>query len=130
MLIEAAENAMADIVLLASGSEVSLVVAAGKELSRKGVSVRIVSFLSWQLFEEQPPEYRSAVLPPGVPVLAAEAGSSLGWKPYLGQGVEVIGVDRFGASAPGEAVMKEYGFTPDNVCRRAMAMLHRMENMR
>jgi transketolase len=125
VLVEAAEGVRADLVLVASGSEVSLVIAARQQLSGQGVNARVVSFPSWQLFEEQPPEYRSAVLPPGVPVLAVEAGSPLGWKPYIGQGVEVIGVDQFGASAPGDVVMREYGFTTDNVCRKAMAMLRR-----
>jgi transketolase len=123
MLLEAANGARPDIVLLASGSEVPLVRAASEELSRRGVGARVVSFPSWQLFEEQPPEYRSTVLPAGIPVLAVEAGSPLGWKPYIGHGVEVIGVDRYGASAPGEVVLKEFGFTPENVCRRAIEML-------
>jgi transketolase len=75
------------------------------------------------LFDAQPIEYRNAVLPPDVPMLAIEAGISLGWRPYVGQGIAVIGVDRFGASAPGEIVMREYGLTVDHVTQQAIAVV-------
>jgi transketolase len=78
---------------------------------------------SWQLFEAQPAEYRREVLPPDVPILAIEAGACLGWKSYVGPQIEVIGVDRFGASAPGDTVMSEYGFSVENVCKRARGLL-------
>jgi transketolase len=75
------------------------------------------------LYDAQPVEYRESVLPPEVPILAIEAGVSLGWRPYVGPGIEVIGVDRFGASAPGEIVMREYGFSVDHVSQRALAIV-------
>jgi transketolase len=82
-----------------------------------------VSLPSWNLFEGQSHAYRDQLFPPGTPILAVEAGASLGWRPYVGGDVEVIGVDRFGASAPGDVVMREYGFTPENVRKRALDLL-------
>ena len=108
--------------LVASGSEVSLCVAARELLAGDGVSARVVSMPSWDLFEAQPDDVRDAVLPPGVPTLAVEAGSSFGWERYAD---EVIGIDRFGASAPGPTVMAELGFTPEHVAERARALLGR-----
>lgn len=113
-----------ELILIASGSEVALIVAAGQKLLAQGVQVRIVSMPSWELFEAQPAEYREEVLPPAVGArLAVEAGVSQGWHRYVGSRGDVLAVDRFGASAPGETVMCEYGFSVDNVCRRAMALL-------
>ncbi len=91
---------------------------------RDGVAARVVSLPSWNLFEEQSQAYRDQVFPPGTPILAVEAGVSLGWRPYVGEGAEVIGVDRFGASAPGDVVMREYGFTAENVRKRALDLLN------
>jgi len=116
------ESGALDLVLVASGSEVSLCVAAHTLLSGDGVSVRVVSMPSWDLFAAQPAAVRDAVLPPGVPTLAVEAGSSFGWERYAD---EVIGIDRFGASAPGPTVMAELGFTPEHVAERAHALLGR-----
>jgi len=83
-----------------------------------------VSMPSWELFEAQSLEYRDIVLPPTVAArLAVEAGVSQGWHRYVGARGDVLAVDRFGASAPGEVVMREYGFTVDNVCRRSQALL-------
>ena len=79
---------------------------------------------SWELFDAQPAEYRDAVLPPSIGArLAVEAGASQGWHRYVGDRGDVLGVDRFGASAPGDVMLREYGFTVENVCRRALAML-------
>jgi transketolase len=79
---------------------------------------------SWELFDAQPLEYRNAVLPPAVGArLAVEAGVPQGWQPYVGSCGDVLAVDRFGASAAGEVVLREYGFTVDNVCARAKALL-------
>lgn len=112
------------LILIASGSEVQLIVAAEERLRRQGVPVRLVSMPSWELFEAQPQAYRDQVLPPSVPArLAVEAGVTQGWHRYTGDQGEVIGVDRFGASAPGAVVMREYGFGVDHVCRRAIALL-------
>ncbi len=115
-----------DLILIASGSEVALVVAAGRQLAAEHIATRIVSMPSWDLFDAQPQDYRHAVLPPAVGArLAVEAGASQGWHRYVGDAGDVLGVDRFGASAPGEVVMHEYGFTVDNVCARARALLRR-----
>jgi len=78
---------------------------------------------SWNLFERQPAEYRERVVPPGARLLAIEAGASLGWRPYVGPQITVIGVDRYGASAPGKLVMEKYGFNVDNVVARVRELL-------
>ncbi len=127
VLAEAPGGSSPDLVLVATGSEVSLALKAQETLSREGVAARVVSLPCWHLFQEQPETYRSQVLPPGVPLLVLETGVSLGWQPYFGAGpdLEVMGVDRFGASAPGEVVMQGYGFNVDNVRQRALALLKR-----
>ena len=113
-----------DLILIATGSEVALIVAAREKLLAQGLQVRIVSMPSWELFEAQPQAYREAVLPPAVVArLAVEAGVAQGWHRYVGSYGDVLAVDRFGASAPGETVMREYGFSVDNVCQRALALL-------
>lgn len=119
-----APNGKPELILISSGSEVALIVAARQKLLEKKILVRIVSMPSWELFDVQPREYRDTVLPPAVGArLAVEAGVSQGWHRYVGNGGDVLGVDRFGASAPGEVVMREYGFTVENVCQRALALL-------
>jgi transketolase len=113
-----------ELILIATGSEVALIVEARQKLLQKEIQVRIVSMPSWELFEAQPRDYRNTVLPPAVGArLAVEAGVSQGWHRYVGSRGDVLAVDCFGASAPGEVVMREYGFTVDNVCRRAVALL-------
>ncbi len=120
-----APNGKADIILIATGSEVDLVVAARQKLLNQKISSRVVSMPSWELFEEQPPAYHESVLPSSLRVrLAVEAGVSQGWCKYVGDHGAVIGIDRFGASAPGEIVMREYGFTVENVCKRALDLLN------
>jgi transketolase len=112
------------LILIASGSEVALIVAAAEQLHKEGISVRCVSMPSWELFDALPQDQRDAVLPPVVRArLAVEAGSTQGWRRYVGDRGEVIGVDRFGASAPGDKVMREYGFSVEHVCTRAKALL-------
>jgi transketolase len=119
-----APNAKPDLVLIATGSEVSLVAAAARALLARSVHVRVVSMPSWELFDAQPEEYRDAVLPPSFGArLAVEAGASQGWHRYVGKRGDVLGVDRFGASAPGDVMLREYGFTVENVCSRALALL-------
>jgi transketolase len=121
-----APNGKPDIVLIATGSEVSLIVAARQKLTENKINARIVSMPSWELFETQSKEYRDSVLPPTVHArLAVEAGATQGWRRYVGDRGDVIGVDRFGASAPGPVVMREYGFSVENVCKRALALLER-----
>ena len=114
------------LILIATGSEVSLVLKATEYLEADGVAVRVVSMPSWELFEAQPEEYRRRVLPPEVTArVSVEAGSPMGWERYVGQDGAVIGVEKFGASAPGEVLLREYGFTVEHVVVRAKAVLKR-----
>ncbi len=99
------------VILIGTGSEVWLALGAAKLLAAEGIAARVVSFPSWKIFEEQSAEYKASVLPAGVPKLAVEAGATLGWWKYVGPDGDVIGLDRFGASAPGPMVMEELGFT-------------------
>lgn len=113
-----------DLVLIATGSELHLATAAQDELARQHIRASVVSMPCWKLFDQQPQEYRDSVLPPHVTKrLAIEAGSPLGWHRYVGNSGDILGVDRFGASAPGEIVLREYGFTVENVCRMALSLL-------
>ncbi len=113
-----------DVILLACGSEVSLVMEAKNVLEQKGMSTRVVSMMSWELFESQPDSYREEVLPRNCTKrLAVEAGLSMGWERYTGSEGRVICMDRFGASAPGEVLMEKFGFTVENIVSEALAML-------
>jgi transketolase len=115
-----------EIILIGTGSELSLVVAAELVLRERGARARIVSMPSWELFSAESDDYRDSVLPASVTArLAVEAGRSIGWQRWVGPRGDIMSVDRFGASAPGEVVMKEYGFTVDNVVARASALLGR-----
>ncbi|WP_199099094.1 transketolase [Dyella sp. ASV21] len=112
------------LILIASGSEVSLMLEAAQRLQEQGVAVRCVSMPSWELFEALPQAERDRVLLPSVRArLAIELGVSQGWERYVGVRGDMLGVERFGASAPAEVLLREYGFTVDNVCARAMALL-------
>lgn len=112
--------------LLASGSEVSLAVEAQKALANEGIHVSVVSMPSWDRFEAQPAEYKESVIPKRVKKrLAIEMGSSLGWERYTGDEGDILAIDRFGASAPGEKIMQEYGFTVENVVARVKALLNK-----
>jgi transketolase len=123
-VLKDAVNGKPQLILIASGSEVGLIVAAADHLHQEGIAVRCVSMPSWDLFNALPKADRDAVLPPSVRArLAVEAGATQGWHRYVGDAGDVIGVDRFGASAPGKTVLHEYGFTVDNVCMRAKALL-------
>jgi transketolase len=114
-----------EILLMASGSEVQLIVEAGDKLSADGGAVRVVSFPSWELFEAQPQAYRDEVLPPGLTKrLAVEAGVSQGWRRWVGDVGDMITIDRYGASAPGDVLMEKMGFSADNVVARAKALLN------
>ncbi|HEX7730911.1 MAG TPA: transketolase [Terracidiphilus sp.] len=118
-----ADAAGAKVVLLASGSEVWPALDAAKLLAAEGIAARVVSFPSWKIFEEQTAEYKASVLPAGVPKVAIEAGATLGWWKYVGLDGAVIGLDRFGASAPGPKVMAELGFTAENIAAKAKGIL-------
>ncbi len=104
-----------DAVIVATGSEVQLALAARDRLAHEGVEARVVSAPCLEIFGGQDAGYRASVIPPGVPIVAVEAGVSLGWRTYLGAGAVTVGLDRFGASAPGETAMAELGFTVDEV---------------
>ncbi len=111
------------VVLIGTGAEVWPALAAAKLLADDGIRARVVSFPSWKIFEEQTAEYQASVLPADVPRLAIEAGATLGWWKYVGLDGDVIGLDRFGASAPGPKVLAEFGFTADNVAARAKKLV-------
>jgi transketolase len=113
-----------EVILLASGSEVSVIVEAQEALAKEGVGARVVSMPSWELFDRQPQAYRDAVLPPQVTArVAVEAGVSLGWQKYVGAQGVVIGLDRFGASAPYQVLMEQFGFTAANVVEKVKGLL-------
>lgn len=115
-----------ELLLMASGSEVHLIVEAGEKLAKEGISVRLVSFPSWELFEQQDEEYRKSVIPPDLPArLAVEAGVSLGWDRWIGEEGEIISVEEFGSSAPYEVVFEKYGFTVSNVIAKAKSLLEK-----
>ncbi len=112
------------VILMASGSEVGLIVEAGQRLAAKGIAVRLVSFPSWELFAAQDAAYQEAVLPSAVTArLAVEAGVTLGWHRWVGSQGRVLGIDRYGASAPAATVFEQLGFTVDNVEQITMEML-------
>ncbi len=112
-----------DIVLIATGSEVALAMAAVAPLAEKGIAARVVSMPTWELFDAQSAEYRASVLPPAVPRLAIEAGSTLAWARYTGDNGATIGIDHFGASAPGKTVFEKFGFTVENVVEQARLLV-------
>jgi transketolase len=111
------------VVLIGAGAEVWPAVEAAKLLAAEGIAARVVSFPSWQIFDEQSAEYKASVLPAGVPKLAVEAGVTIGWWKYVGSDGDVVGIDRFGASAPGSKVLAELGFTAENVAARAKKLI-------
>jgi len=98
---------------------------AKKALGEKGVAARVVSMPSWELFDAQDDAYRASVLPAGKPKLAIEAGSTLAWGRYVGLDGATIGLDHFGASAPGSLVFEKFGFTVENVTARALELLEK-----
>jgi transketolase len=111
------------VVLIGTGSEVSAAEEAAKLLAGEGIRVRVVSMPSWKIFEEQSAEYKASVLPASVPKLAVEAGASLGWWKYVGLDGDVVGLDRFGASAPGPLVLEKLGFGAANIAARAKKLV-------
>ncbi|MCZ6752168.1 MAG: transketolase [Acidobacteria bacterium] len=114
------------VILIATGSEVSLALEGRKLLEANRIGTRVVSMPSWELFAEQPQSYREKVLPPAVKArLAIEAASPFGWRQHVGEEGDILGIDGFGASAPGPVVMEQYNFTAENVAARAEALLER-----
>jgi len=122
-ILAEASGSAPELILTGTGSEVHLLLQAMEELEREGRRVRVVAFPCWELFEAQPESYKQEVFPPGVPVLAVEAGVSLGWERYTGSHFRIIGMDRFGASAPAKVLFKEFGFTPERLIRKAKDIL-------
>ncbi|HEV7133189.1 MAG TPA: transketolase [Gaiellaceae bacterium] len=116
-------NGLPDLILIASGSEVSLALESAQALDEQGVHARVVSMPCWELFAAQPSEYRDDVLPPDVKArLSVEAGVALGWKQWVGDEGDSISIEHFGASAPGNTVLEKFGYTVDNVVARALAL--------
>jgi transketolase len=111
------------VILVATGSEVSVALDAQKALRERGVRARVVSLPCWSLFDAQPDSYRQSVLPDGLPKISIEAGATFGWSRYVGRGGASIGVDRFGASAPGPIVLRELGITSDHLVEVAQGLL-------
>jgi transketolase len=109
-----------DLVVVATGSEVAISVHAAESLAERGVDARVVSMPSWDRFDEQDAATRASIFPAGVPVLAVEAGVSLGWHRYAD---DVIGIERFGVSAPGNVVLEKLGINAGHVVERAVALL-------
>ncbi len=119
-----ADAANPEVIIIGTGAELWQAIDGAKLLTDAGIAARVVSLPSWKIFDEQTSEYRDSILLPGVPKLAIEAGATLGWWKYLtGSKGAVIGLDRFGASAPGGTVLKELGFTADNVAAHAKTLL-------
>ncbi len=123
-ILEDAQNGTPDVILMGTGSEVALCAGARQELVKHGIQARVVSFPSWELFEEQDQEYRDSVLPPTISArVSVEAAATLGWSRWVGDKGLAIGVDRFGASAPAKVIVQQYGLTVDNVVQHALKVL-------
>ncbi len=124
-ILAEAESGKPDIVLIATGSEVHLALGAREALKGKGIQARVVSMPSWEIFEEQSAGYKKTVLIPGLPKIAVEAGSTLGWRTYVGESGDIIGLNRFGASGPGRVVMEKLGFNVENLVSKAAQLIRR-----
>jgi len=123
-ILAGAADGPPDLLLMATGSEVSLCVQAYEQLKGEGVKARVISMPSWELFEQQPAEYRASVLPPQVTArVAVEQASNLGWDRYLGPRGRMIGMHTFGASAPLKEVQKKFGFLPETIVAAAREVL-------
>ena len=113
------------VILIGTGSEVSLCLEAARQLATDGITARVVSMPSWELFDEQPSDYRDSVLPPDVTCrVAVEAGVEQGWSKYVGCRGRFVGMSGFGASAPAKVLMEKFGFTVENVVAQAKAALN------
>ena len=122
-VISEAEGGDPELILIATGSEVSITIEAQSELAADGIRARVVSLPSWELFDAQDETYRESVLPAAVTKrLAIEAGSPMGWERYVGLVGRVIGVEGYGASAPYEVLAEKYGFTPQNIATQAKTL--------
>jgi transketolase len=118
-----------DLILIATGSEVSLTLAAARKLAENGTKVRVISLPSWEIFDRQPQEYRDSILPPAITArVSVEAGIKLGWEHYVGLTGKIIGMDTFGASAPGPVLYEKFGFTVEKIIEAAEKLLDRKLN--
>ena len=113
------EQENADVIIVATGSEVSLVMQTLPHLEQAGIKARVISMPSFRIFEEQSDEYKNSIFPHGVPKVSVEAGATMGWWKYVGRGGSVVGTDHFGGSAPGPEVLAHFGFTPENIVKAA-----------
>jgi transketolase len=125
-VIHQGDKTRADLILMATGSEVVVALKAQEQLETRGIQVRVVSMPSWELFEQQPQEYRDRVLPPEIKHrIAIEAGSTMGWHRYVGNQGLVIGLDHFGASAPDKVLFEKFGLTTDHLVKKTLELLNR-----
>jgi len=130
VLAEPEDGAAPEVVLIATGSEVAVALEARALLAEENVAARVVSMPSWEIFDAQDEEYRNSVLPPKVEArVSVEAGVTMGWERYVGTRGASVGIDRFGASAPGELVLEKLGITPENVVNTTLGLLGRPEQM-
>jgi len=117
-----------ELILMASGSEVTVTLSAAEKLQGEGINVRVISFPSWELFEQQTDEYKNYVLPPSVSArVSVEAAVKLGWERYTGTHGESISIEKFGSSAPEKILMEKYGFTPQNVYETGKRVLEKIK---
>ncbi|SEB57332.1 transketolase [Terriglobus roseus] len=117
------EQENADVIIVATGSEISLVLKTLPELEKAGIKARVISMPSFHLFDEQDEAYKLSIFPHGVPKVAVEAGATMGWWKYVGRDGSVVGLDHFGGSAPGPEVLAHFGFTPENIVKAAQAAI-------
>jgi transketolase len=130
ILWESAEG-IPDVILIGTGSETHLALAAGKQLATEGIRARVVALPSWEIFDRQPIKYRETVLPPKVKIrVAVEAGIRLGWEHYVGLEGEIVGMESFGASAPGKVLYEKFGLTVEGVVQTAKGLLQRKQGKR
>ncbi|MCP4668424.1 MAG: transketolase, partial [Deltaproteobacteria bacterium] len=123
-VLKDARDGRANIMLIASGSEVPVAIEAARRLEEKGLSIRVVSMPSWELFEKQPREYRHEVLPPDIKArVAVEAGVTQGWHRYVGEAGRVVGINHFGASAPSGTLFEKFELTAEKVVEAALSCL-------
>jgi len=130
VLAEPEDGTTADVIIIATGSEVAVALEARELLAGENVAAQVVSMPSWEIFDAQDEEYRNSVLPPEVEArVAVEAGITLGWERYVGTRGASVGIDRFGASAPGETVLTNLGITPENVVNKTLGLLELPERV-
>ena len=114
-----------DLLIVSTGAEVWTSLDAAAELKKQGLTARVVSMPSWKIFEEQSAEYKASIFPDHLPTLAVEAGSPIGWWKYVGRHGDVIGLERFGASAPGKIALEKLGFSVSNIANRAKTLVEK-----